>query len=142
MIALSVTAAAVLMQAPVPALPAEDQVRAALQSYLQGQATGDPAHYRRVFHPDARLHGVRDGRPEQRSLTEYLAMQSGRAASDEAQRRRSITEVRVTGDAAIATILLNYPRAVTTDYMSMVRENGRWLIVHKLYNVQTRRPAQ
>jgi hypothetical protein len=138
-IATAVLFASMTVQAPPAKVSVEQEVRQALSHYLQGQATGDADDYRRIFHPEAVLHGVRDGRPERRSLSEYLVMQSGRAAPDEAQRRRTITDVRVSGDAAVATIALDYPRAVTTDYMSMIRESGRWLIVHKLYKVQSRR---
>jgi Putative lumazine-binding len=113
-------------------------VRAAVSVYLEGQATGDAEYYRRVFHPDARLHGVRDGKPEQRTLAEYLALQSGKPAADEADRKRTITNVVVTGDAAVATIVLDYPKALTTDHMSLIRNGDRWTIVHKLYNVRTR----
>lgn len=116
----------------------EAGVRAAVSVYLQGQATGDAEHYRKVFHPDARLHGVRDGKPEQRTLAEYLALQSGKPAADEADRKRTVTNVVVTGDAAVATIILDYPRALTTDYMSLIRSGDTWTIVHKLYNVQSK----
>ena len=116
----------------------EAGVRAAISLYLEGQATRNADFYRQVFHPDARLTGVRDGKAEQRTLAEYLALQSGRPAADEAQRRRTVSNVVVTGDAAVATILLDYPRAVTTDHMSLIRSEGRWLIVHKLYNVASR----
>jgi hypothetical protein len=123
----------------MPATNSEEAgVRAALSLYLQGQATGNADYYRQVFHPDARLNGVRDGKPEQRTLTEYLALQSGMPAADEAQRKRTVSNVVVTGNAAVATILLDYPRAITTDHMSLVRSDGRWLIVHKLYNVATK----
>ena len=107
-------------------------VRDTISLYLNGQATGNPDYYRQAFHPDARLNGVRDGKPEQRTLAEYLALQSGRAAADEDRRKRIVSEVVVTGDAAVATIVLDYPRALTTDHMSLIRSNGRWLIVHKL----------
>jgi hypothetical protein len=49
-----------------------------------------------------------------------------------------VSNVVVTGDAAIATIVLDYPRALTTDHMSLISSNGRWLIVHKLYNVASK----
>jgi len=113
-------------------------VRATISLYLEGQATGNPDYYRQAFHPDARLHGVRDGKPEQRTLAEYLGMQSGRPAADESQRKRTVSNVVVTGDAAVATIVLDYPRALTTDHMSLIRADGRWLIVHKLYNVASK----
>ena len=43
--------------------PAEDEagVRAALQHYLNGHATGNPEEFRQAFHPDARMTFVRDG---------------------------------------------------------------------------------
>ena len=113
-------------------------VRATISLYLEGQATGNPDYYRQAFHPDARLHGVRDGKPEQRTLAEYLAIQSGRPATDESQRKRTVSNVVVTGDAAVATIVLDYPRALTTDHMSLIRADGRWLIVHKLYNAASK----
>lgn len=134
-------ALAVMQSAPAQA-DDERAVRATLDHYLRGQATGDPEQYRRAFHPEARMFGVRNGRPEQRSLEEYLGMQSGRPAADEAERRRRVESVSVSGDAAIATIVLDYPAALTTDHMSLIRSDGEWRIVHKLYNVQTRtRPA-
>lgn len=116
----------------------EAGVRAAVSVYLQGQATGDAEYYRKVFHPNARLTGVRDGKPEQRTLAEYLALQSGKPAADEAERKRTVSNVVVTGDAAVATIVLDYPRALTTDHMSLIRNGDSWTIVHKLYNVRTK----
>jgi hypothetical protein len=116
----------------------EAGVRDTVSLYLKGQATGNPDYYRQAFHPDARLNGVRDGKPEQRTLAEYLALQSGRPAADEGQRKRSVSGIVVTGDAAVATIVLDYPRALTTDHMSLIRSDGRWLIVHKLYNVASK----
>jgi hypothetical protein len=126
------------MQPDLEPIPDDTGVGAAISLYLKGQATGDPDFYRQTFHPDARLNGVRDGKPEQRTLAEYLALQSGRPAADEAQRKRTVSDVVVTGDAAVATIVLDYPRALTTDHMSLIRSDGRWLIVHKLYNVATK----
>ena len=140
---MTTTAVALLLalsaMQPVSA-PTSDEagVRAAVSLYLQGQATGNPDYYRQVFHPDAKLTGVRDGKPEQRTLAEYLAMQSGKPAADESQRTRTVGSVVVTGDAAVATLVLDYPRAVTTDHMSLIRSDGRWLIVHKLYNVASK----
>ena len=119
----------------------ESAVRATVGLYLQGQATGNADYYRQSFHPDALLNGVRDGKPEKRTLAEYLAMQSGRPAADEQLRKRSVTNVTVSGDAATAIIILDYPRALTTDHMSLIRSDGQWRIIHKLYNV-TSKPTQ
>ena len=125
-------------QPTTTSVPDEAGVRAAISLYLTGQATGNPDYYRQAFHPDARLTGVRDGKPEQRTLAEYLTMQSGRPAADEGQRKRTVSYLALSGDAAVATIILDYPRALTTDHMSLIRSDGRWVIVHKLYNVASK----
>lgn len=127
----AVTVTAPEFQAPTP----EDEVRAALQHYLMAHATGDGEHHKQVFHPEARLFWVRDGQFSQRTSAEYIGSSSGRPAADEAQRRRWIESVDVTGDAAVAKIILDYPNARFTDYMSMLKVDGQWRIVNKTFHV-------
>lgn len=137
--------------APASAMPGEAagaidsperEVRDALQHYLQGHATGDPEHFRQIFHPEAKLFSVRDGQLAQRTSAEYIAGVSGRPAADEAQRRRSIEHVDVAGDAAIARIVLDYPRARYVDYMSLLRVNGEWKIVNKTFHMEPRQASR
>lgn len=111
-------------------------MRAALQHYLLGHATGDGAHHAMVFHPEAELFWMRDGALNTRTSAEYIAGSSGQPADDEAERRREITMVDVTGDAAVAKIVLDYPDALITDYMSLLKVDGKWKIVNKIFTVQ------
>ena len=39
----------------------------------------------------------------------------------------------VVGDAAVAKLELKRPNAVLTDYMSLLKVDGRWLIVNKIF---------
>ncbi|MBA3892300.1 MAG: nuclear transport factor 2 family protein [Gemmatimonadales bacterium] len=52
--------------------------------------------------------------------------------------RRRVTSVDVTGDAAMAIVELERPDAVVTDYMSLLKVDGRWLIVTKIFARGTR----
>lgn len=133
-------AAAVLSTAAFARVRAsEAEVRAALEHYLQGHATGDGSHFRMVFHPDARLHFIRNGQFASRTAADYIAGASGRPAADEAQRRRRIVSVDVTGDAAQARIELDYPTVVFTDYFNLLKIDGKWLIVDKTYHARQKR---
>lgn len=114
----------------------EAAVRAALQHYLLGHATGDGAHHEMVFHPEAKLFWMRDGTLNTRTSAEYIANAPGKPADDEDQRHRAITMVDVTGDAAVAKIVLDYPDALITDYMSLLKIDGEWKIVNKIFTVQ------
>jgi hypothetical protein len=117
----------------------EAEVRAALDHYLQGHATGDGAHHKAVFHPDSKLYFNRDGKFSTRTSEEYIAGSSGKPAADEAQRKRRIVMVDVTGDAAVAKIELDYPNALLTDYFTLLKVDGKWMIMNKIFHTQPKR---
>lgn len=133
---LPVAAAVLVGAAAMPAAqnPDEAAVRAALDHYLQGHATGDGAHMRIAFHPRANLYFIRDGQYTERTSEDYAAGFSGRPAADEAQRKRRIASVDVAGTAAQAKIILEYPGVTFTDYMSLLRIGSEWKIVAKTFH--------
>lgn len=118
--------------------PEEAAVRATLQHYLEGHATGDADHFQRAFHPVADLYWISDGSLQTRTSEQYVQGARDRGAGpaeDEAERRRWIEDVDVTGDAAVAKIVLDYPGARITDYMSLLKTDGEWRIVNKIFHV-------
>ena len=137
-------AALLLLVAAVPAATSlpnaeEEAVKAALGHYLKGQATGDVAQFKAVFHPESKLFFTKEGKLTTKTSAEYIdgiAAKGAMKAADEADRKRWIEDVHVTGDAAIARIVLDYPNARFTDYMSLLKVDGTWMIVNKTFNVQ------
>ena len=136
---LSVVVAAIALIAAGTRLPMwaqssdEAEVRQAIEHYLLGHATGDGAHFRQVFHPQSKLFWIRDGQLATRTSEEYIAGASGKPADDEAQRKRRIASVDITRNAAVVKVELDYPRTKFTDYMSMLKIDGRWQIVNKTF---------
>jgi Putative lumazine-binding len=125
--------------APAAAQESEEAaVRAAIEHYFQGHATGQGEHFRKVFHPDAKLFFIRDGKLTQWTSEEYIYRASGKPAADEAQRKRRIDSVDITGDSAFVKLTLDYPGVVFTDYMSMLKIDGRWMIVNKTFHAKRR----
>lgn len=114
----------------------EREVRAALEHYLAGHATGDGAHHKMVFHPDSKLYFNRDGRFSSRTSADYIAGSPGKPAADEALRKRRIVSVDVTGDAAMAKIELDYPQTFFTDYFNLLKVDGKWMIVNKTFHAR------
>ncbi len=111
----------------------EAAVREAVGHYLRAHATGLGEHHRKVFHPEAKLFAVREGKFWQLTSEEYIARSPGKPAADEAQRRRSIESVDITGNAAVAKVVLDYPSVRFTDYMSLLKIDGEWRIVNKTF---------
>lgn len=120
-----------------PAVLAVDAgVRAPLEAYLRGHATGKPEDFRPAFHPDAQLWGMRNGTLIRMTSEEYVNRASGSPPADEAKRRRWIESIDVTGDTAVAKIILDYPAVRFTDYMALSRIDGRWVIVNKMFQAE------
>lgn len=137
---LALLLTAVPLFAAGPSAGAEDAaVRAALEHYFRGHATGDGAHFRKVFHPESKLFFMREGKFSQRTSEEYISGAKGTPPADEAQRKRTIDWIDVAGDAAVAKITLDYPEVVFTDYMSLLKVDGEWRIVNKTFHAERRK---
>ena len=133
--------AALTIAAPALAQEKDEAgARAAVNHYLAGHATGSPDEFRAAFHPKAMLYWNRDGAFAERTSADYIAGASGKPADDEAQRRRSIESLDVTGNAAMAKVVLDYPSVRFTDYLSLVKADGEWRIVNKIFNVERKAP--
>lgn len=111
----------------------EAAVRAAIEHYFRAHATGLGEHHRKVFHPESKLFWINDGKFTQRASEDYIAGSPGKPAPDEAQRKRTIEMIDITGDAAVAKLVLDYPNAKLTDYMSLLKIDGEWKIVNKVF---------
>lgn len=137
---ISMLLLALPLAAQAPSAGAEDAaVRAAIEHYFRGHATGDGAHFRNVFHPESKLFFVRDGKFMQWTSEEYIGRASGKPAPDEAERKRVIDWIDVTGDTAVVKLRLLYPGVTFTDYMSLLKIDGEWKIVNKTFYVDRKK---
>ena len=135
--ALPMLIAATLLAAPDLACAqqaGEDAaVRKPLEAYLQGHATGDAAYMRKAFLPTAHIEGIRDGKFLSWTADEYIAGFKGTPPADEAQRKRWIDRVDVSGNAAMARVTLDYPNGTFTDYFVLLKVDGEWKIANKVW---------
>ena len=111
----------------------KEAVRVPLDNYLKGHATGDGEYFKKAFHTEGNLIFIREGKYTTRSFADYIAGASGKPAADEAKRKRWIESVDVSGNAATAKIILDYPTVRFVDYMSLLKINGEWKILNKSF---------
>ena len=107
--------------------------RVPLENYIQGHATGNPDFIRKAFHSDAKVMAFRDGKLTNLTAEEFATRFNGKPAADEAQRKRRIENVEITGNAGVAKIVLEYPTVTFTDYMSLLKVGDEWKIVNKVF---------
>ena len=111
----------------------KDAARVPLENYLKGHATGDGEYMRKAFHTEGNLIFIRDGKFTTRSFAEYIAGFTGKPAADEANRKRSIESIEVSGNAGVGKIILDYPTTRFVDYMSLLKIGDEWKIVTKIF---------
>jgi hypothetical protein len=114
--------------------PDEKAVRAAVEQYFKGHATGSPDEMRKAFLPTAHIEGMRDGQVFSRTIDQYASGFSGKPAADESARKRTIDYVRLSGTAAMAGATLVHGATTFADYFVLLKVGSDWKIANKVYS--------
>jgi hypothetical protein len=112
----------------------EKAVRAVINQYFKGHATGDPNEMRKAFHPTAHVEGNRDGKFVSWTAEQYAGNFSGKPAADESSRKRTIDRVDISGDAALVSATLVHGATIFTDYFVLLKIDNEWKIANKVYS--------
>ena len=131
-VTLFVTALCVQGDAQKPAGD-EAAVRAAINQYFRGHATGDGAEMRKAFLPTAHIEGNREGKFVSWTVDQYVSNFRGQPAADEATRKRTIDRVDISGTAAMAKATLVHGKTTFVDYFVLLEVDGEWKIANKVY---------
>lgn len=118
-----------------------DAVKIPLENYIKAHATGDPEFARKAFHTEGNMTFVRDGKFVTESFDAFIKRAfTGKPAADEDKRKdhRRIGRIEIVGNAATATIVLEYPTVKFTDFMTLLKFNGEWKIVNKSFYAEPR----
>ena len=135
--ALGVVAMSVPLLAARPSNPDEEAIRKVVGYYFEGGTAGDSTIVAKAFHQSAMMFFVRDTQFVQmpifsESLARVAAPRPAGAGPD--QTRKEIVSIDMAGSAAVAKLKLTTRNAVLTDYMSLLKINGEWKIVNKIFD--------
>ena len=111
----------------------EAAVRAAINQYFTGHATGIGEEMRKAFLPTAHIEGNRQGKFTSWTVDDYVRNFTGKPAADEASRKRTIDSVNVSGTAAMARATLVHGQTTFVDYFVLLKVEGEWKIANKVY---------
>ena len=114
----------------------EAAIRQTVQYYFDGGRMADSVTLRRAFHPEARMLFVRDSALAVVPIGEYIARVAGNPPKpgvvDSTVRR--VVSIDIAGDAAVAKLEQRRPAMLVTDYMSLLKVDGRWVVVNKIFS--------
>jgi len=114
-----------------------DAIIVPLENYLSGHIKGDKSILGKALHSEGKLSYLRDGKYAKLEFPDYLSGMKLRNADDGVQRIPYIKSIEVTGNVAIAKLVLDYSSILFTDYMTLLNINGEWKITNKIaYSVR------
>ncbi|MGB1238563.1 MAG: nuclear transport factor 2 family protein [Pseudomonadales bacterium] len=107
------------------------QVNAIVHAYCDGLYTGDVAKLRAIFHPDAYLKAP----GSRRSVEQWLADVGTRATPLELgdSYRFELMAIEVIQQQAMVKLACPLFAHDYLDFLGLLKEDGRWLIVNKMY---------
>jgi metallo-beta-lactamase class B len=136
-----IPAALIAMLLGAGAPPSDSGPRSAIELYFQAHALGNGNYIRQVFTPDAKIGFVENGHITQWTRDEFAA-NFERPAADEYRRVRRVESLDVEGTAASAIVTLDYGNALFRDHLSLLKIEGQWRIVSKVFSAEHRQPGQ
>ena len=120
----------------MPITPDLQAISETVQEYFEGMYNRDTGRLRKAFHPTACLFGHLQGAFVHVPLDQWLGMVENRpvpAESGEAFDMR-IVSTDVTGQVATVKVADLYRGLRFTDYLSLARVDGQWMIVNKTFH--------
>lgn len=109
---------------------------AALDDYFDGFYEGDVDRLKQVFDPAAHLYSATDGPLQDDPMEAVYERVRGRTppAANRQKRVDRILMIDVAGpESALAKVQLAIGPKLFTDYLTMLRRDGRWRIISKTY---------
>ena len=109
-----------------------EQIRETLMDYIEGTAEGEPERLRNAFHEDLYLYSVAGDTLRPLSGQTYIEYFEDRKPRNRIGR---IIAVDYENDAATAKIEILMParKRMYTDYLLLLKLEGKWKIIHKSF---------
>lgn len=109
------------------------EIREVVMQYVNGCAAGDVELAKKAFHKDAVMYGYLNGELSAGSI-ENLYAAIGQLGAD-AGTKAEVDVTEVVGTAATVRVVLeNWHGLSFTDFHSLVKIDGRWTIVAKIFH--------
>jgi hypothetical protein len=111
-------------------------IRETLTKYIDGSTGGQPALLKEAFHPDLNLYYVKNNAVATWSGVAYIAdTKEGKPTGEKGK----ILSVDYENNAAVAKVEISHPNSPTPyiDYFMLLKTNGTWTIIHKMFTKKT-----
>ncbi len=114
----------------------ETLIRETLTQYIEGSTGGKPSLLKKVFYPNLNLYYVENNTIKIWSGKAYIEdTKEGKPTGEQGK----ILSIDYTNNAAVAKVEISHPNSRTPyiDYFMLLKTNGKWTIIHKMFTKKT-----
>lgn len=116
-----------------------EQITETLMDYIEGSTNGQPIRLKKAFHSDLNLYYIRNREFSVWSGENYI---EGTREGEPTGEIGEILSIDFENDIATSKIRISHPESNTPyiDYLMLIKVNGHWKIVHKMFTqeIETR----
>ncbi|MBO6792448.1 MAG: nuclear transport factor 2 family protein [Balneolaceae bacterium] len=105
-------------------------IETAVSYYLDGGTNNDFETLKKAFHPDARMISMGNDMMNVNALEFFGSRMKPGPPTD---RKTRVVDINMSGNAASARLEIEYDDFMFVDYMSLLKMDGEWKIVSKVY---------
>ncbi|MBQ0735942.1 nuclear transport factor 2 family protein [Aquimarina celericrescens] len=106
-------------------------VEKTVQYYLDGGTNNDYETLKKAFHETAIMRYLKNGEYKEVNALEFF--KKGMKPGPKQNRKTKIDYINITGHAANAKLEIEYPTFTFIDYMNLLKINGEWKVVSKIF---------
>jgi hypothetical protein len=108
----------------------EEAVKACLENYM----SGDGDRMEKAFHPSATMKYIDASTNEFKDVPIADFIARVKASTNKTERKIEIASMNIEGNAANGKIKIETDKAILYDYMNMLKIDGEWKIVSKIFS--------
>ena len=108
-----------------------------LTDYIEGSTEGQPNRLKTAFHPDLNLYSI--GKEEKLNIWSGTAYIEDTKEGKPTGEGGKIISIDYENNIAVAKVEISHPKSPSTyvDYFMLLKIEGKWTIMHKMYTKRT-----
>ena len=108
-----------------------------IQDYFQGYQLAETSLIKKAFHSETRLLSIDNKQLDKTEMKDWLeSLEKRKLNGDIRKGELKVLSIDQTQDSALVKLSIKFPKFKFTDYLSLLRIEGKWLIVGKIYSVE------
>lgn len=112
-------------------------VETTLKTFMLATKTGNSELLKQTLHSEGNQKYVENNKYSSKTYPEFLVkfaeVRKGKPHPDDKDRKRTIKSIEISGNAAVAKLIADYPDTIYFEYLALLKIGDEWKIVNNVF---------